>query len=80
MSINTLTEAPSEQRFTILNFNADSEVIKKFNSIGIHVDDDYIKFQESKWGPILIKNLSMGSSMIAIGRKLADKIEVGIKS
>jgi Fe2+ transport system protein FeoA len=45
--------------------------------MGIHMGDSIAKLNDSRWSPVLIRNLTTRSSKIAIGQGLARKILVG---
>ncbi len=72
----SLTEAPSEKKLKISDILSGSEVRKKLSSMGIHTDDFLVKINNTKWGPVLVQNISNGSSKVALGRGLAEKIIV----
>ena len=72
-----LVSAPSEMVLEINEIEAGSIAKKRLISMGIHVGDKLIKYSKSFWGPVLIKNITLNSSKIALGRRLAAKIKVG---
>jgi Fe2+ transport system protein FeoA len=72
----SLTEAPIDKKLLISDILSGTEVRRKLSSLGIHINDCVIKVNSTKWGPILLQNLSSGTSKVAIGRGLAEKILV----
>ena len=58
----------------IIEITAGMEARKKLLSMGIHVGDSIVKLNQSRWSPVLIRNLTTHSSKIAIGQGLARKI------
>ena len=77
MKNEDLLSAPSEMPLEITEIAAGSMAKRRLISMGIHVGDKLIKYNNSFWGPVLIKNITLNSSKIAIGRRLAAKIRVG---
>lgn len=71
-----LAEAPAERKLRVLEINAGSDVKKRLNVMGLHINDVLIKQTWAKWGPILVQNESNSNAKIAIGRGLADMIIV----
>ena len=41
-----------------------------------YIDDELIKLNNPKWGPILVQNISNGTNKLALGRGLAENILV----
>ena len=72
----SLTDAPANMILKISSIHSGSEVRKKLLALGIHIDDNVMKVGAAKWGPVLVKNLSTDSSKLALGRGLAEKINV----
>ncbi len=72
-----LLSAPSGMDLEIQGIEAGSIAKRRLISMGIHVGDKLIKLGNSSWGPVLIKNITLNSSKIALGRRLAAKIKVG---
>ena len=72
-----LSDAPVNVELRIQKINAGKEAKKKLVTIGIRTDELLLKISDAKWGPVLVKPLSHGNSKIAIGRVIANKIEVG---
>jgi Fe2+ transport system protein FeoA len=72
----SLSEAPAEIELKICNIVSGVEAKRKLGSLGLRVDDMLIKKNDSRWGPILVQNLSTGALKVALGRGLADKIIV----
>ena len=71
-----LSEAAAEKKLKINAILSGKEALRRLSSMGIHVDDELIKLNNPKWGPILIQNLSNGTNKIALGRGLAENILV----
>jgi len=72
-----LLDAPSNTELEVLGINAGHMAKQRLISMGIHVEDKLVKYTNSSWGPVLIKNVTLNSTKIAIGRRLASKIMVG---
>lgn len=72
----SLSEAPAERKLKISNIISGIEAKRKLSSLGLRVNDMLIKKNDSRWGPILVQNLSTGALKVALGRGLADKIIV----
>lgn len=71
-----LDKAPTDKTLKVIAIDAGIDVKRRLNAIGIHIDDILIKLSNNRWGPILIRNDSNKVSKLAIGRGLAQKIEV----
>lgn len=71
-----LNDALTGKMLKILGIDSGQQIIRKLNSIGLHINDILIKHEDSDWGPILISLLSQDSSKLALGRDLAEKISV----
>jgi len=71
-----LEDAPADSELEVLDIDAGRFARKRLISMGIHPGDKLIKFNDSSWGPVLIRNVTLNSSKIAIGRRLAQKILV----
>ncbi|MGQ9820077.1 MAG: FeoA family protein [Candidatus Kapaibacteriales bacterium] len=76
MSDMILAEANGKKTYKIVAINSGKEAKKKLLSRGLHVNDLIEIVSNSHFGPILIKNLSKDNAQIAIGRGIAEKIEV----
>lgn len=72
-----LDYAPANIELEVLEIEAGHFARNRLVALGVHGGDKLIKFTESSWGPVLIKNVTMNSTKIAIGRRLAHKIMVG---
>ena len=72
-----LVEAPSNSELEVIEIDAGTTANHRLISMGVHSGDRIIKYNGSSWGPVLIKNITVDSSKIAIGRGLASKILVG---
>ena len=77
MKIMSLNLVPRSVPQKIIEIKAGLEARKKLLSMGIHVGDAIVKLNQSRWSPVLIRNLTTRSSKIAIGQGLAKKIIVG---
>lgn len=76
MKSTNLLEAPANRELEVLEINAGQTAKKRLISMGIHVEDKLMKYSNSSWGPVLIKNVTLNSTKIAIGKRLASKIIV----
>jgi len=72
----SLTEAPAEIKLKVNAILSGKDVLRRLSSMGIHIDDELIKLNNPKWGPVLIQNISNGTNKLAIGRGLAENILV----
>lgn len=72
-----LVEAPSNKELEVIQINAGVSAKQRLISMGLHPSDKIIKYNGTSWGPVLIKNITLDSSKIAIGKGLALKILVG---
>jgi 3-oxoacyl-[acyl-carrier-protein] synthase II len=61
----------------VIEIKAGHESKRKLLALGIHMGDSIVKLNDSRWSPVLIRNLTTRSSKIAIGQGLARKILVG---
>lgn len=73
----SLNQVPVSKPYKIVQITAGLEARKKLLSLGIHVGDFISKINQSRWSPVLIRNITTQSSKIAIGHGLARKILVG---
>ncbi len=71
-----LYEAPCEVSLKILDINPTCEARHRLISMGIQSDDILVKLNNPSFGPVLVQNISNGASKLAIGRNLAEKINV----
>jgi Fe2+ transport system protein FeoA len=71
-----LHQATCGRSLKIVEILAGLEARKKLLALGIHVGDVISKVSQSRWSPVLIRNLTTRSSKIAIGQGLARKIMV----
>jgi Fe2+ transport system protein FeoA len=72
-----LVGAPANTELEALEINAGQTAKKRLISMGIHTGDKLIKYNGAPWGPVLVKNITLNSTKIAIGRGLASRIRVG---
>jgi Fe2+ transport system protein FeoA len=75
-----LVEAPPDNELEVIQIEAGTSAKQRLISMGVHAGDKIIKYNGSSWGPVLIKNITVNSSKIAIGRGLASKILVGYEN
>jgi Fe2+ transport system protein FeoA len=71
-----LLKAPSNVELEVIEIEAGTVAKKRLISMGIHAGDRLVKHNGSSWGPVLIRNVTLNSSKIAIGKRLASKIKV----
>lgn len=76
MKVTNLLNAPINYALEVLEIDAGNAARKRLISMGIIIGDHLIKYIDSPWCPVLIKNITMGSTKIAIGQHLAAKIMV----
>lgn len=72
----SLVDAPSDKNLKIVAIPPFNRFRNKLNSLGLHIDDSIIKLNDTRWGPVLIQGTNIGSLKLALGRGLAEKIEV----
>jgi Fe2+ transport system protein FeoA len=77
MNILSLNQVPRNIPQRVIEIKAGQEAKRKLLAMGIHMGDSIIKLNDSRWSPVLIRNLTTRSSKIAIGQGLARKILVG---
>ena len=75
-----LVEAPANVELAVLEINAGLLARKRLIAMGVHIEDKLVKFNSSAWGPVLLQNVTLNSSKIAVGRRLAQKILVVYES
>jgi Fe2+ transport system protein FeoA len=71
-----LVDAPPDRELEVLAINAGHMAKRRLISMGIHMEDKLIKYTNSSWGPVLVKNVTLNSAKMAIGKRLASKIMV----
>ncbi len=71
-----LAEANNNMLVKIKSIDAGKGAKKRLTAIGLHPDDVVQVVSNMGFGPILLKVISNGNAKIAIGRGLAEKIEV----
>ena len=72
----SLTEALSKKKLVISEILSGQDIKRRLGSMGIHKNDSLIKINDTKWGPVLVQNVSNGTGKVALGRGLAEKIIV----
>lgn len=75
-----LVEAPPGSELKVIEIDAGVSAKQRLISMGVHAGDKIIKYDGSSWGPVLIKNITLDTTKIAIGRGLAAKILVGYEN
>ncbi len=76
MNTSTLNLIPRNVPHVIVEIKAGMEAKRKLLAMGLHAGDSIIKLNDSRWSPVLLRNLTTRSSKIAIGQGLARKILV----
>ncbi len=71
-----LSEARNEKIVKIISINASKGAKYKLLSLGLHPNDIIQILSNPSFGPLLIKNISKDNARIAIGRVIAEKIQV----
>lgn len=74
----SLTEAPASAKLMVLEINSGLESKRRLFNLGIQSGDLLLKENTTKWGPILVQNLTSQASRVAIGRGLAESIIVEV--
>jgi len=72
-----LVKAPPGTELEVIELEAGMDARKRLISMGIHTGDKLVKLTASVWGPVLVRNVTLNSSKIAIGKRLASRILVG---
>jgi Fe2+ transport system protein FeoA len=72
----SLTEAPEGVELKVLKINAGLEAKMRLCSMGIQLDNTLVKINKTNWGPVLVKCFDNSPNKLAIGRNIAEKIEV----
>ncbi len=72
----SLAEAPKDRVLRVVLIDSGEETKRKLSAMGIHLDNEVVKINNPKWGPVLIRNAEDGASKLAIGRRIAEKIKV----
>ncbi len=71
-----LLDAPPRKELEVLAINAGHKARQRLISMGIHMGDKLMKYNGISWCPVLVKNVTLDSTKIAIGHRLAAKIMV----
>lgn len=74
----SLTEAPTSEKLKVVEINSGWEAKRRLFNLGIQSGDMLQKENTTKWGPILVYNLTSQANRVAIGRGLASSIIVEI--
>jgi Fe2+ transport system protein FeoA len=72
-----LAEAPADVELEVLELKTGMVARQRLLAMGVHAGDRVRKYPHSGHGAVLIANITMNSSKVAIGRGLADRIMVG---
>ncbi len=72
----SLYDAPANIELLVDDILAGREAKRRLLSIGIRQSDIVMKLNSPPWGAILVKNITTGSTKLAVGRNLAGKIMV----
>jgi Fe2+ transport system protein FeoA len=75
-----LYDAPANKELKVTDIFSGLEAKRRLLSIGIRQSDILIKLNSPPWGAVLVKNISTGSTKLAVGRNLARKIMVDYAS
>lgn len=76
--MNTIQNIDKNTKFTIISINSDDSSKQKLFSMGIHLKDNYIKVAGKSKSAVIIQNLSINSTQIAISKDLASNIVVKV--
>ncbi|MDY0296563.1 MAG: FeoA domain-containing protein [Acidobacteriota bacterium] len=76
MSHIDLLHAPIDREVVVIDILAGPYPRRRLISMGIHPGDRLIKYKSANWGPVLVRNVTLNATRIAIGRGLAQKIIV----
>ncbi len=72
----SLYDVDENREVRVVDIFSGREAKRRLMSIGIKYSDILIKLNSPSWGALLVKNMSTGSTKIALGRNLAKKIMV----
>ena len=72
----SLYDAPANTELKVIDIFSGVEAKRRLLSIGIRQSDILVKLNSPPWGAVLVKNVSTGSTKLAVGRNLARKIMV----
>lgn len=72
----SLYDVDEDREVRVVDIFSGREAKRRLMSIGIKYSDILIKLNSPSWGALLVKNISTGSTKIALGRNLAKKIMV----
>jgi len=72
----SLYDVDEDREVRVVDIVSGREAKRRLMSIGIKYSDILIKLNSPSWGALLVKNISTGSTKIALGRNLAKKIMV----
>jgi Fe2+ transport system protein FeoA len=76
----SLYDAPANTELKVIDIFSGIEAKRRLLSIGIRQSDILVKLNSPPWGAVLVKNVSTGSTKLAVGRNLARKIMVDYAS
>ncbi len=72
----SLTDAPVDIVLKIVEISSGEHSKRKLSTMGIQIDNSIVKLNDTRWGPVLVKNPENGMNRLALGRHLAEKIIV----
>lgn len=71
-----LAEANGKGKYKVVGIRSGKECKRKLITRGLHINDLIEIVTNYNFGPVLIRNLSKNNAQIAIGRGIAEKIDV----
>jgi Fe2+ transport system protein FeoA len=71
-----LLDAPSNIELEVVEIDAGMKAKTRLISMGLHAGDKVLKYNNNSWCPVLFRNITLNSTKIAIGKRLAERIMV----
>ncbi|MCX7879541.1 MAG: ferrous iron transport protein A [Ignavibacteria bacterium] len=71
-----LSEVDNNVIVRVVEINTNEKAKQRLLALGLHINDVIQIISNSNFSPILIKNITKNDARIAIGRGIAQKIEV----
>lgn len=71
-----LAEANNDRIVKVISIDSGKIAKQRLLSLGLHINDIVEVVSNTRFGPVLIKNISKNNARIAIGRRIAEKIQV----
>jgi Fe2+ transport system protein FeoA len=71
-----LAEVNNDKIVKVVSIDSGKGAKQRLLSLGLHINDIVEIVSNPRFGPVLIKNLSKNNARIAIGRGIAEKIQV----